>query len=71
MITEWSPPDEYVRVEVASLVQDHPNVWSDGSLVLDRSLVFLQLVPGFFAHQSENFWSGRRWGHVDRVRPEG
>ena len=26
---------------------------------------------GFFAHQSENCWSSRRWGHVDRVRPEG
>ena len=29
VITEWSHPDEYDRVEVASLVQDHPNVWSD------------------------------------------
>ena len=26
MITEWSPPDEYDRVEDASLVLDHPNV---------------------------------------------
>ena len=25
----------------------------------------------FFAHQSENCWSGRRWGHVDGVRPGG
>ena len=24
-----------------------------------------------FAHQTEDCWSGRRWGHVDRVRPEG
>ena len=45
VITEWSPPDEYDRVEVASLVPDHPNVWSDGSLV--RSLVFLLLELGF------------------------
>ena len=26
---------------------------------------------GFFAHQSENCWSGRRWGHVDGVRAVG
>ena len=36
MITEWSPPDEYDRVVVSSLVPDHPNVWSDGSRVLDQ-----------------------------------
>ena len=33
-------------------------------------MCLLQLL-GFFAHQSEDCWSGRRWGHVDRVRPEG
>ena len=26
---------------------------------------------GFFAQQSENCWSGRRWDHVDGVRPGG
>ena len=36
MITEWSLPVEYDRVRVASLVTDKPNVWSDGSLVLDQ-----------------------------------
>ena len=36
-----------------------------------RSLVFLLLVLGFFAHQSVNFWSDRQWGHVDLIRPEG
>ena len=36
MISGWSPPDEFDEVEVASLVPDHPNVWSDGSLVLDQ-----------------------------------
>ena len=70
MITEWSPPDEYDRVEVASLVPDHPNVWSDGSLVLDQVTGVSSSGAGFFAHQSENCWSGRRWGHVDRDRPE-
>ena len=36
MVSEWSPPDEYDPVEAASLVSDHTNVWSDGSLVLDQ-----------------------------------
>ena len=71
MITEWSPPDEYDRVEVASCVPDHPNVWSDGSLVLDQVTGVSSSGAGFFAHQSENCWSGRRWGHFDHVRPEG
>ena len=34
------------------------------------SLVSLLQVPGF-AHQTEDYWSGRRWRHVDRVHPEG
>ena len=37
-------------------------------LSLIRSLVYLLQVLGFFADQSENCWSGRRWGHVDGVR---
>ena len=31
----------------------------------------LLLVLAFFARFSEECWSGCRWGHVDRVRPEG
>ena len=36
LVTEWSPPDGYDQVAVSSLVPVHPNVWSDGSLVLDK-----------------------------------
>ena len=25
----------------------------------------------FYAHQTEDCWGGRRWSHVDRVRPKG
>ena len=25
---------------------------------------------GFFAHQSEDCWRGRRWGHVDGIRAD-
>ena len=47
---------------------DHPDVWTDGSLVLDRLTGVSSSGSGFFAHQAEHFWSGRRWGHVDGVR---
>ena len=71
MIAEWSPSDEYDRFEAASLVPDHPNVWSDGSLVLDQVTGVSSSGAGLFAHQADDCWGNRRWGHVDRVRPEG
>ena len=71
MITEWGPSNDYDRVGVASLVPDQPNVWSDGSLVLDQVTGVSSSGAGFFAHQSVNFWDDRWWGHVDHVRPEG
>ena len=36
LIAEWGLPGEFDGVETASLLPDHPNVWTDGSLVLDR-----------------------------------
>ena len=61
----------YDGVVVSSLVPDHPNVWCHGSLVLDQVTGVSSSGAGSFAHHSENFWSDRRWGHVDHVRPEG
>ena len=50
---------------------DHPYVWTDGSLVLDRVTGVSSSCAGFFVHQTKDCWSGHRWGHVDRVRPGG
>ena len=36
LITEWSLSDEFDRDRAASSLPDHPDVWTDGSLVLDR-----------------------------------
>ena len=36
LVTGWSPPDGYDQVAVSCLVPDHPNVWTDGSLILDK-----------------------------------
>ena len=68
---ECSPPDGFDAVESASRVPDAPDVWTDGSLVLDQVTGVSSSRAGFYAHQSENCWSGRRWGHVDCVRPGG
>ena len=71
LLAEWGPSDGYDVVEVASSMPDHPNVWTDGSLVLDRVTGISASGAGFFAHSSEECWSGSRWSHVDRVHIEG
>ena len=52
-------------------MSDAPDVWTDGSLVLDQVTGVSSSGAGFYAHQPENCWGDRRWGHVDRVRPGG
>ena len=71
LLAEWCPSDEFDHDRAASSLPDHPGVWTDGSLVLDRLNGVSSSGPGFFAHQSEDCWSGRQWGHVDHVRHEG
>ena len=66
-VTEWSLPDGFDAVEIASRIPDGPDIWTDGSLVLDQVTGVSAAGAGFFAHQSEHCWSDRRWGHVDHV----
>ena len=70
LVADWSPPDDFDAVGAASQMPGDPNVWTDGSLVLDQVTGVSSSGAGFFAHQSENCWSGRRWGHVAGVRLE-
>ena len=65
---EWSLPDGFVADEVAARIPDAPEVWSEGSLVLDSVTGVSAAGAGLFAHQSEHCWNDRRWGHVDRVQ---
>ena len=67
LVTEWSLLDGFDAVEVASRMPDAPEVWTDGSLVLDQVTGVSAAGAGFFAHQSEHCWSARRLGHVDHV----
>ena len=53
------------------LCRNTTNLWTDGSLVLDQATHVSSSGSGFFAHQPEDCWRGRRWGHVDGIRPRG
>ena len=71
LLCGWGPSDGYDEVEVASSLPDHPNVWTDGGLVLDQVTGVSASGAGFFSHSPEDCWRGNRWGHIDRVRLEG
>ena len=67
VIADWSLPDGFDHDVAASSLSDHPDVWTDGSSVLDRVTGISASGAGFFADYSEHFWRDRRWGHVDSV----
>ena len=69
LITKWDPPLDFDHDDAAASLTDHPNVWTDGSLVLDQVSGVSSSGSGFFAQQDERFWRGCRWGHVDGVHP--
>ena len=52
------PSDGYDEDEVASSLPDHPNVWTDGILVLHRVTGVSTSGAGFFAHYAEECWNG-------------
>ena len=70
LIADWGLPDEFDHDSAASSLPDHPDVWTDGSLVLDHLTGVSSSGSGFYAHQAEHFWRGCRWGHVDGIRPD-
>ena len=52
LVAQWSPPDVFDEAEAASLIPDHPDVWTDGSLHLDQVTGVSSSGAGFFAHQA-------------------
>ena len=70
LVADWGLPDDFDHDDAAASLTDHPDVWTDGSLVLDRLTGVSSSGSGFFAHQAERFWRGCRWGHVDGIRPD-
>ena len=63
LVSDWHPPDGYDPV--SCIVPDCPNVWTDGSLVLDKVAGISSSGAGFFADHSATFWDVRTWGQVD------
>ena len=55
LISDWSPPDGYDPVAVSCIVPDYPNVWTDGSLVLDKVAAISSSGAGFFADHAASF----------------
>ena len=68
LITDWELPVDFDHDDAASSLTDHPDVWTDGSLVLDQVTGVSSSGSGFFAHQDQRSWHGCSWGHVDGVR---
>ena len=66
LAAEWGLPDGFDADEVAARMPDAPEVWSDGSLVLDSVIGVSAAGAALFAHQSGHCWSDRRWRHLDR-----
>ena len=65
------PPDGYDEVRVASSLLDHPNVWTDGSLVLDRVTGISASGAGFFSYSPGDCWRGSQWEHIDDICLDG
>ena len=61
---------EFDHDVAASSLPEHPDVWTDGSLVLDRLTGVSSSGAGFFAHQAGRFWRGCLWGQVNDVRSD-
>ena len=55
MVSGWGLPDGYDQVAVSCLVPDHPNVWTDGSLVIDKVAGICSSGAGFFADHAASF----------------
>ena len=67
---DWVPPDRFVEDVVSSDVSDHPDVWTDGSFVLDE---LSGVGAGGCGVYSIQVWCwvvfGRRWGHLELLLP--
>ena len=62
MIGDWNLPEGFDHDVAASSLSDHPDVWTDGSSVLDRLSGVSASGAGFFDNHSEHSWNGRRLG---------
>ena len=63
--TEWQLPADF-DVDCAALrVADDPDVWTDGSLVDNKSSGGSSAGAGCFTFRDRRLWSHWNWGHLD------
>ena len=71
LLFDRSLPDEFDASDAVTRVPDNPDVWTDGSLVLDQVSGASSSGSGFYAHLLGQAWGHRRWGHLDDSCPTG
>ena len=64
-----APGGGFSLAEGDAPLADAPDVWSDGSLVLDACSGIGVAGCGVYAHASGAAWFGRMWGHLDLLPP--
>ena len=66
---EQNPGDHFLIEGDQRELAAAPDVWSDGSLVLDKLSGVGVAGCGVYAHASGAAWFGRRWVHLDLLPP--
>ena len=66
---EWVPSDQFLDSVASSSVSDHPDVWTDGSFLLDELSGVGVGGCGVYSLKSGAGWFGRRWGHLELLPP--
>ena len=56
LLFDWSLPDEFDATDAALRLLDNPNVWTYGSLVLDKVSGASSSSSGFYAHLLGQSW---------------
>ena len=66
---EWVPSDRFLDDLAAFDVSDHPDVWTDGSLVLDELSGVVVGRCGVYSLKCGGGCFGRRWRHMEFLPP--
>ena len=66
---EWVPSDHFLDSVASSDVSDHPDVWTDGSSVLDELSGVGVGGCGMYSLKSGAGWFDRKWGRLELLPP--
>ena len=61
LLLEWDVLDEFDRGGISQRMLVNPNVWTDGSLVVDKVVGASSAGFGVYAHVSGHAWRHRKW----------